>query len=420
MIATRAVAVALVLAGCGGGPSRVVDAGRDAPPKDASSSDAASKDASSTADATDGGCTPQGNGQAPQAAPLFDSPVTVSLPADTNADAVAIGDVTGDGRADIVVASGYGDPSGHTGLIVIPQEASGALGAPIVYDLSGTAALVDEIILVDVDDDQRLDVVLPVVGGVGVMLQLPSGALAPLATIPSITTPAGLIGPGDFNADGRTDLVVGGGEMPLGVYLQTAPGTYSGPQNFEAPGGMLLVGDVDGDGRDDLVAYGLGQGWITLLPQLPGGGFAPFSQIYTGGVAVNGVVIADVNGDCQPDLLFSVSGNPGYVGVALQTSADTFAAPTTLASYDLGENLALADVDGDGRADLVVLHLGYQAIGVYRRLASGAFDAEELYPFAFIQNSGQFIMAVGDIDGDGRPDVVAVDGDLTVAYHHHP
>src|SRR4029079_18258118 len=164
------------------------------------------------------------------------------------------------------------------------------------------------------------------------------------------------------------------------AWLQTTPGSFSGPQIVDAPIGPL-VGDVDGDGLDDVVHYGSSNGWIDLWRQLPGGGLAPSVQILTGGVSTSDVGLTDANDDCRADLVFGVeaNGTDAQLRVLLQTAPGTFSAPISVQSYDLPTNLELADVDGDCRDDVVMLNVGWRAFSVHRRLAAGGFAPVERY-----------------------------------------
>ncbi len=374
-------------------------------------------------------CVPQGNGRTTQAAPLYDNVFPIPLPAGTRPNAVVIGDVTGDGRADVVLRSGWVDAPADAGIVVLPQLASGGLGAPSMYPAANTAAWFTGLQLADVNGDQRLDVVFPVPSGIGLMLQTASGTLAPAMEFPTGRGPD-IVAVRDVDADGRMDLIATGCELvPYEIvracaWLQTTPDIFTGPQEVDAPIGPL-VGDIDGDGLDDVVFYGSSNGWIDLALQLPGGGLAPWVQILTGGDSTSDVGLTDANDDCRADLVFGVeaTGAGGQLRVLLQTAPGTFSAPISVQSYNGPTNLEIADVDGDGRDDVVMLNLGGRAFSVHRRLAAGGFAAVERYAFQWLQVSSPQMMAVGDIDSDGLPDVVGVDGErseLAVAMHRRP
>ena len=69
----------------------------------------------------------------------------------------------------------------------------------------------------------------------------------------------------------------------------------------------------------------------------------------------------------------------------------------------------MADVDGDGRKDALVTHGGWERLGVYRQFPNGDFLAEELYAIPYASAYEPQGLAVGDINGDGRPDAVIAD-----------
>lgn len=85
-------------------------------------------------------------------------------------------------------------------------------------------------------------------------------------------------------------------------------------------------------------------------------------------------------------------------------------------SLDSPSQVAIADMTGDGLKDVVVLHDSFYKIGIYRQLSVGGLQAEKLYS---LPDFGQLSkMAVGDINGDGKPDAVVVDNysGLTILY----
>jgi len=171
---------------------------------------------------------------------------------------------------------------------------------------------------------------------------------------------------GDVNGDGRTDLVwIATGEMNrVAVALAGADGTfqYLAAQEYSdagLAGYTALIGDVNGDGRADLVwnqtaetnrtvvALAGADGTLTLLP--------PQDHVERGWAGFT-VRLADVDGDGRGDLVWNEAGVPHRTYLALGTSAGTWRFLPAQDHTDLngeGYRLLVDDVNGDGRADLV-------------------------------------------------------------------
>jgi hypothetical protein len=400
------------------------DAPGDAEVGAADASDATdANDASDAADAGDasdagieGGCASSGNGHSPRPSPLFGAFVEVDLPG-TMGESVAVGDVTGDGRADVVVGGWAGDL-----IVVYAQTADGGLAPPKKYGDGATLVLGPrQLALGDVNGDGRLDVLYTRDADVGVMLQTAAGTLdAPSSLAP---TDAGngesAVAIGDLDGDGRADVVAAGwGASNVDVWFQDATGALGAAHSFAcAHKGYetLALGDIDGDGRADIAVSGRQQSDVCVVLQKPGG-LAPSGSIGVG-ATVSALGIGRLGLPyCAVDLVFSTGGNSPGSGLVVHAVGGT-GLGTTLASYDIPESLVVADVDGDGRSDVVVVHTGWEAVGVYRQVVTGGLASEERYPFPYL-NWGTDRIAVGDINGDGRPDVVGVDAKLAILYQN--
>jgi fibronectin type 3 domain-containing protein len=257
------------------------------------------------------------------------------------------------------------------------------------------------------------------VGGLGIQIfpQDPSGTLGTPTLTP--TPDSDRIRLGHLDGDGSLDVAgVGWGSNTVSVLLNDGTGGLGTPSVYPAQHAGyedLEVADVTGDGRDDLVVMS-GQTYavpnVSVVAQLPDGGFGPAAEYrVSANQNSNGIGVGDVNGDGRNDVVVSYGGNTpsAYVGVLLQTAGGTLTGSPGSTSYDIPEPVEVADLDLDGRADIVTLHGGWNEAGVYRQLADGTLAPETLYPIPYASHYDPHGLAVGDINSDGYPDIVFAD-----------
>src|SRR2546427_217673 len=130
--------------------------------------------------------------------------------------------------------------------------------------------------------------------------------------------------------------------------------------------------------------------------------FAPAVSFAAGALPIT-VGIADVNGDGKPDLV-TVNTGANTVSVLLGNGAGSFGPRTDFGTGAVPHGLAIADLDGDGNPDLVVANTGANTVSVLLGTGTGTFAPAMDFPTGV----APFFVAVGDLNGDGIPDLVVV------------
>ncbi len=318
-----------------------------------------------------------------------------------NGEAIAVADVTGDGKLDLV--TGGNDAFGRGALQVLHGDGAGGFGA---LDTTVTGELID-LEVGDLDGDGDLDVVaahLDDLTSVQVLLNDGTGTFGAPAPFLAGWMP-GRVGLGDFDGDGLPDVAAlirtssEGLAPPAVVILPNLGGGQLGaPRAFASSAIDLVVVDLDRDGRRDVVGAST---WVPAVEWLPGDGqgglLAPLQEPLSQPLITRATLVADVDGDGVGDVVQSSGaftvvrrGAPG--GLLPEQRSDGAA---------VGLDLQAADLDGDGRADLLVLDFQQDDLRVQRSNGDGTFG-----PLALVAaRVGRF--ALGDLDGDGRIDVVA-------------
>jgi len=241
---------------------------------------------------------------------------------------------------------------------------------------------------------------------------------------------------GDFNGDGRPDIVVANRNAAGTVSIllnTTAPGatapSFAAAQTF-AVGNTpysVVFGDFNGDGRPDIAVANFGSGTVSVLMDTSPAGAVALSfaaqQTFTVGANPISVAVGDFNGDGKPDIAVANRGGDTVSVLADTTGAGattaSFAAQQTFAVGSLPYSVAVGDFNDDGRPDLVVANEAAGSVSVLMDTtvigsATLSFAAQQ----TFAVGANPFSVAVGDFDGDGRPDIVtannATNGTLSV------
>ncbi|HNG30477.1 MAG TPA: FG-GAP-like repeat-containing protein, partial [Blastocatellia bacterium] len=206
---------------------------------------------------------------------------------------------------------------------------------------------------------------------------------------------------GDFNLDGKPDLVVANGAANnVSVFLGNGTGSFGAATNFAAgtqPRGVA-VGDFNLDGKPDLaVANNLTT--LTLLLGNGAGGFGAPTN-FTVGFGQVSVAVGDFNLDGKPDLVTANGGNSN-VSVLLGNGAGSFGAATNFATGTNANFVAVGDFNLDGKPDLVTANPGSDNVSVLLGNGAGSFGAAS----NFTVGTNPWGVAVGDFNSDGSPDL---------------
>lgn len=344
--------------------------------------------------------------------------------------AATTADVNGDGRHDLIAANSFNANIGIRLNLTPPGAATAAFAVPVTFSAIGAGTIA--VVAADINSDGRPDVIAgnQPTHNVAVLFNTTTpGAMTPSfapGQLFAVGHPLQSMAAADINGDGKPDLLILANEFSGGNKLRvmlntTAPGSatanFAAAQTFTVGTGPISVtaADVNGDGKADLVSANLdGDSVSVLLNTTPPGAAVPSfaaQQPFTVAGGASAVVATDVNGDGKVDLASAVLSED-RVSVMLNTTAPgamtaSFTAEQTFTAGDFCAFLTAADLNGDGRPDLIVANLNSDDLSVLlNTTAPGAATPDFAPPQTFVTGDGTRFVATADIDGNGVPDLV--------------
>lgn len=325
------------------------------------------------------------------------------------------GDVNNDGFDDVVVAY----PNAQAVSVAL-GDGEGGFGPPIVLS---TSFRPESPRLVDVNGDGLLDLslVANIDGVVEIYQGDGAGAFVPLTTVAVAESPIDSIF-GDFNGDGTLDLAVAHYSISrLDIYSGSGAGQFQYGSTTLTTSEPLEVylDDVDSDGDIDLVVSCVGefgvfnpQSGVSVLANNGAGQFVETSFTPVGDLPL-GSASGDLNGDGFLDLVTANNDSTDY-SIVLSDGSGGFHPETrlTLAMLDpLPTAAAIGDIDGDGRADIVLanrstsLQVGEEErADVFLQTSDGGFVFEKTHWFAHRPVG----IGLSDMNGDSSPEMAVV------------
>jgi hypothetical protein len=213
---------------------------------------------------------------------------------------------------------------------------------------------------------------------------------------------------GDLNLDGNLDVVADDANSnQLSVLRGKGDGTFQAPINFSGIASGLAIGDFNGDGKPDLAGTDFPNGRIFIWSGLGDGTFSGPSTVSAGpgvDIGTKTVVASDLNKDGKLDLV-AVNMFSSNIAVLLGNGDGTFKPvvnyPVEVASGPQG--LAVGDINGDGKPDIIVGETGIFNVAVFLGVGDGSLTNAAY----FNATQPAWDVALGDVNGDGKVDVIA-------------
>lgn len=306
---------------------------------------------------------------------------------------VATGDIDGDGKPDVIIT--YGTYYNGSGFLVLHNTSTPgniSFAAPVKFLTPGSPL---SLALGDIDGDGKPDVIT--------IAKNSTTNISTLSVFLNAST-GGTVASTSFS--NKTDLITG-----------TTAST-------------LNIGDIDTDGKPDIILVNSNNNTISLMRNTSTAGNVTFdSKVdFATGAFPRCVGIGDFNADGKPDLaVTNLSGNT--VSVYLNnTTSGNFTASSLTPKTDIATGTApwpvnIADMDGDGKPDIVTGNTGSSTFSILRNITtnggtSPTFDIK-IDVSVRINTYSSLTFALGDIDGDGKPDMVVTNDSISV-YHNNP
>ncbi|MGH8174208.1 MAG: beta strand repeat-containing protein, partial [Rhodanobacteraceae bacterium] len=350
----------------------------------------------------------------------FAAPVSYSIGADAIPFSVAVGDVTGDGNADIVTANAGTDgsefppPELPGSVSIFVSDGSGSFAAALQRSAGAGDGRAHGVAIGDITGDGANDIVVtrPIANTAAILASDGAGGFADAVTRRTSVGPTP-VAIADVTGDGALDVVAANA---VSASISVLPGDGAGEVGFAGnhdagtTAFWVASGDLDDDGAADVVTANLTSNDVSVLLGDGSGGFAPEVR-YAVGDSPTSIAIGYVDDDAYLDLVVANLGS-GDVSVLLGDGSGAFGAAQ---NFSIGEGfqspyaLALGDADEDGHLDIATANtnVSNDSLSLLLGDGTGGFADAVMLPLGDPGYYSPQGVAFADVTGDGHADIVS-------------
>jgi hypothetical protein len=340
---------------------------------------------------------------------------------------IATGDLDGDGKTDMVTANFNANTISifrNTANLGSITETSFAVKVDIV-----TATNPRSIAIGDIDGDGKIDMAVANSGSNSVSVFRNTSTSGNITFAAKVDFATGLsprsVNIGDFDGDGKPDLAIAHRDNNfLSILRNTSSSgsiSFQGKVDFFLAGGNISTfinsGDLDGDGKLDIAvtSYSGSNNHVSIFRNTATSGTIDANSFaaradFTTGIFPFSLAIGDLDGDGKPDLAVANYSSDNDISVLRNTSSSgnvSFAAKVDFPVGVAPIAVNLGDIDGDAKLDLITSNYSTNKISIFRNTAtSGSISANSFATKVdYFNSTGPRFVAIGDLDGDGKPDL---------------
>jgi hypothetical protein len=305
-------------------------------------------------------------------------------------------------------------------LFIYYQNHTGTLDNPIVLDIPPSGS--GSIDVGDLNNDSKPDIVVAQNDSISVFYQINQTKFLRKSFYSGKDVDAVKIG--DLNSDNLNDIAVShfNGTF-VKVFYQNNLGNLNAVAYPSPKGGQvrLEIFDIDNDGLNDLLYFstaGYDYGLYFYMQNNTGSLNFPLSYD-TGLEFINGIAVGNLNSDLKKDLAITAGGNyPAKLGIFIKNNNSyQFETPLILKAYDIPKPIIINDINCDGKNEIIVAHAGWNALTIYEQNQNNQYET-----YTRVNNVygiyGKYSLDIGDLNGDGRPDIALASGNLIIHYNN--